>query len=153
MWFHRKFERRAGELEDARLEAVKLELGTDEEPTSEADHRRDCVLACARYDTNGFPVQRIAVGFRGPNELAKVRARLFVFDELSHAWFRIGDWQDLEHGAITTFDIVSLLERPEGAGTRSSVEALILVAPTMGALVEPGVYSFVLGPDTSNPGI
>jgi hypothetical protein len=142
MRFHKKFVRHVGDLENA--SADSRALGSDAPPTAAEDQQRDNVMHSAKVDLNGWPVQRIAVAFRGPSS---VMGALYVHEELTGGWYQIGDTAELESGRIVTFDIPSLLEEK---GVRSPIEAALVVS----AKGKPalGTYTFAMAPDVSSPG-
>lgn len=124
-------------------------LGTDEPPQGRADLLRDSLVAFARCDINGYPVQRVLLGYWGPAPKLPVSA--YLFEETSNSWFRIGaSAKHAESGHLVAFDVPSV---PETDGVRQPVEVLFVVGAPEGGGPDGGEYSFVVAPDVSSPGL
>lgn len=129
----------------------KTMLGSDPAPTGPDDLTRDCAFASPRCDINGFPIQRVIVGYLAPtgDDGGPLPFEAYVYDDLTRAWFRANTTHDmLKHGHLVGIDTPSLIER---AGVRSPVEVYVRVMVPKNA--QDGEHRFVFGADVSNPGI
>lgn len=152
------------------------ELGSDEPPITResfpSPSRRDNLHESTMVNKNGFPSQRIAVGYLGPENAPSLAADAFIFDETSGSWFKIPSPSGgtLSPGELTYFDPPCLLDHSRAkkheldeSNQAGSLEVLLIVRAMTpegfslrGDLRKPdtfpqGVYTFVLGTDVSSP--
>ena len=101
---------------------------------------------------NGFPIQRIAVGYAstaiGPLSLA---AKLYCWDDLTGNWF-LADTKTMVAGTITWFDQPTLGNVPpvkdQLVSTAGCLDVALVVAAAGG---DPaGIYTFAMGADVSS---
>ena len=150
------------------------ELGSDKIPTSKDDlPRRDNLHESRLVNVNGFPSQRIVVGYRGPENAPSLIVDMLLFDETSTSWFKVPPCDGKGHlipGTLSYFDPPCLLDHsrakknPEDESHQAgSLEVILIVrAETpdgtrpgnveIGPTFKTGIYTFVIGTDVSNPG-
>ena len=159
MQFPKTFRRYVGEVP-----AGGKELGKDEPPT-EAPGQLDNALEVRFSNTNGWPVQRLAVAYAGPAGAPSLEAAVLVYEDELKRWFVL-DTGKLKPGAVTFFDAVALLDCPNASRSPRSPGSLELalvvglrrahemvdVPHTFVETPGAGEYVFALGADISNPG-
>jgi hypothetical protein len=126
-------------------------LGTDAVPTSRADTMTECYFSSQIKNIDGFPVQRFCVAYKGPTAATDLPAQLYVWDDLTGAWYASGASQALHPGTITWFDQPSLGRVGPADQTPGSLDLYLHVAAS-GGTDPDGTYTFALGADLSNNG-
>jgi hypothetical protein len=103
---------------------------------------------------DGFPLQRIVGGFKGPADVV-VSAFLFVSetDDRPVGWFEVGR-HHVRTGTLFYFDVPTLLDSP-GAGQQGSAGTTCVMFVVVPAISlddwADGDYVLVAGSDASNP--
>ena len=131
-------------------------LGTDgapgTPPTGAPSSATDNALVASFDNMAGFPVQHIAVSYRGPAAAVALTAQLWVYDYLTDAWYETGEPGELTPNRVAFFD-VPVLAQPPTTGldttTSGSIAAMLVVQD---AVTPDGEYVFAMGPDLSHGG-
>lgn len=161
MYFPHSFDRYIGAAPSG-----AILLGADVDPTTltptlqAAYKSRSNVLTSRTCNTNGFPVQRIAVGVRyvGAGTPSAVPIDTYIWDDSLQCWFKVQVTTGITIGinCITFVDVPSLLDFPvtqTGMGLKP-VGALEMALVASQPTTHPdGLYQIVAGCDVSNPGI
>ncbi len=140
-----------------------------DETGAAASLSRDNVLVSRQANTNAWPVQRVVVGWAGPQSAdpeGGTNARhldltAFIFDHRTGFWFLMSKIQGAEERRIHVFDVPCLIDTPtvgRQGGQVSGPQALeIMIVPTPITNGRPvakeyreGAYVFALGADVSN---
>lgn len=113
---------------------------------------KDCILSIRVTSINGFPGQRVCVGYMPPST-ADTTANLYFHDDLTHFWYLVNPSPvALKSGAIVFFDTPTFGDAPTASSSASqgSMQMCLVVA----APISPpaGTYTFAVGVDISNPG-
>lgn len=138
MRFGKKFQRRVGGSGSPPV------LGSDSAPIAAPD-TSDNQMQWQLFNVNGFPIQRIVVGYSGPAMAANLSGKMYLWDDLSGAWY-LADTKTLVPGTLSWFDQPSLGNTPQASA--GSLEIALVVSAAGG---DPnGTYTFVLGADFSN---
>lgn len=158
MRFHKTFQR----VKPAAGGGSPPTLGSDAAPTTAAPTaQQDNVLSCKIRDINGWPVQRIAVGWTttGANPVA-LNGDLYVWERTIGHWFKINDTAlSLKPNQLFFFDIVSMIEPVSnaqnviGSGPRAASDSLdvMLIVTDPGAAIA-ATYVIGMGPDLTTVG-
>lgn len=128
------------------------QLGADTPPTGEHRGNVDNQTSLRLSNVNGYPVQRLVVGYVAPSEDAPpVRAWVLVHEDNSGAWFRTElTSRELHPGVLTYFDLPTLADNSNvGSREVGAIDLCVLVMPDEDA--PPGVHTFVVGGDVSCP--
>lgn len=148
MRFPVKFTRRVG---GATSEPV---LGTDAAPIG-IPGKADNLLQTRLGNSNGWPVQRVCVGYSGPGGALALSAKVYVYDDTTGLWFLAGT-KSVAAGSFAQFEVPCLLDyvtassytTAAGGGGPGSLEASIVIAA---AGSDPaGIYTFVVGADVGS---
>lgn len=139
------------------VDGVADTLGTDAVPTTRPSASADNQFACKLYNVNGFPLQRLAVGYTTnlPNHAGKdVTVAVWLWDDTSSAWYQVGS-AALKDGTISYFDVPALMDNPQRVrddyANAGSCEVCLVAAKPGGADV--ATYTFICGADVSNPAL
>lgn len=81
MRFHQTFTRNKGGG------ALPPLLGGDAVPTAKPDHSADNVYSGKLFTSQDCPIYRIVLGYRAPSGTLALDAEVYVWDELSQAWW------------------------------------------------------------------
>ena len=162
MRFPTMFRRRVGDQPEGEKEELR-ELGKDERPEGKPT-KGDNFHTSRLVNTNGFPSQRVVVGRVGPKEAVgpRVPVEMRLHEDRTEGWLRVPGDGFVEVGGLAYFDPPCLLDHGKGRSdddshNPGSLDVLLVPGtPPVAAGVEPafppGVYSFVVGTDVSNPG-
>lgn len=141
MRFAKVFKRYVGDGEGSKLGADKVPEGA---PKGSSEN----VLQLRSANMNGFPVQRLVIGYAGPAPVVKVAA--LVHDERSGQWFNTEPEQDaaVRNGRLAYVDLPTVgdLSRDDGGG---AIEVVFI--PELPKDAPRGCYTFAIGGDVSNP--
>lgn len=141
MRFGKHFSRRVGA-------GTSPVLGSDAVPAAPpSDKSNDNQLSWRANNVNGFPIQRVAVGYRCTVAGSSLVATLYVYDEDSFAWF-LASTGLLTLGTVTYLDVPVLSDSV--ANSSGGLEMCLVVAAAGGDL--DGTYTFSIGADLSNDG-
>lgn len=149
MRFHKKFLRDIGG-------GSNPVLGSDSAPTLPSELADDNVLTARFKDIDGWPVHRIAVGYKGPGGALTLTANVYIWDELSAAWYLVNPTPvNLVPNRLTFFDMVGLSsplpDLDSTSATAGALEAYVQIIP---AGSDPaGTYTFVVAPDLTTIGV
>lgn len=147
MMFPKKFTRRVGAVSEDPV------LGTDAEPTVDAQRRSDgntCGFSARLANIVGWPVQRVCVGYQGPNGAPALTCTLYLWDDNSKLWYVCEPVKALPFRQISWFDAPILSDnatRDEGVKNPGSLDVYVKVDSAGG--VPDGVYTFIVGADCS----
>jgi hypothetical protein len=163
MKFQNRFVRRKGGTGPVPL------LGSDVDPTtygidsagiesSKAAALNDVnsnVLCARNYSNLGWPVHRVAVGYKPPSGTVNLVANAYVLDRGTFIWFQIGPVDvPLIPNKITFFDMVSPVEQGSQVGFDTmqgqSFDFFLRVTDPGGA--PDGEHIFVMLPDLTTIG-
>lgn len=153
MRMHKKFSRWKGAVPSGGV-ALGGDGGAGTPPTAEPA-TQDNLLVCGFANSSGFPVHRVAVGYKGPAAAIALAAALWVWDDLTKAWYEVGAPTNLTPNRITYFDIVSLADPPQlqrssievGGAIVASAGSIAAMLVVQGGATPDGEYVFSLGPD------
>jgi hypothetical protein len=102
---------------------------------------------------DGFPLQRIVAGFRGPPGV-RLDISAFVFVSETNddpvGWFEGGRHEQVRPGTFVYFDVPTLLDSP-GAGQPGSAGTTCVMFVVTSRGDYDGDYVLVAGSDASNP--
>lgn len=130
---------------------------------------KDCLYESRLTNINGFPVQRLVVGYMPPvltGAPPDLQATMWLQDTLSGFWFMVqaAPVSDPDTSAVVVLPVASLayFDTPampdtpntnRGTGSAGSVRVFLLVSVPGGSTAADGVHTFVIGTDVSNPGL
>jgi hypothetical protein len=159
MRFPAVFRRRVGPTIEHPIEEYP-ELGSDKPPMGEphALETRASLHTSPLVNSNGFPVQRVAVACRGPAAAAGLHlpATLWLFvDEPFGGWVRVPGADALPVGGIAYFDAPCLInvgraKRDDDPHNPGEMTVYLQVERPTDA--PDGEYVFAVASDVSNPG-
>lgn len=123
-------------------------LGADVAPTARPGPAIDN-LATARFATTaGDSVAAVVVTWTGPANAAALLGTLYVWEEVSNTWHRVGEQTPMSANSMTRFVVPSLVDRPvsvPGKSTSSGgLEAVLLVEVPPGVTAPNGTYNFFM---------
>jgi hypothetical protein len=136
-------------------------LGSDSAPTGTPQSivpKNNCQLSAALCNVNGFPIQRVVVGYHGPVGALPLSAVLWCYDDETGVWYQVGSAKLLQPEQLTWFDQPTIgAMGPRGQADQSGQAQmfnpgsldLCLVVSAAGADPD-GTYTFALGMDISN---
>ena len=129
-------------------------LGSDTTPAAKAPAGEDNVLVSRFSNINGWPIQRIAVTYKGPTGAPSVTARMFFYEDGTQAWYKVGADVVMAPGTVSFFDVVALLELPNtranmAQSSSGSVSQFLQVDLPTGSPAA-GPYTFAMGPDLTS---
>lgn len=122
-------------------------LGDDKVPTGRPTGGNHTAMRLANI--NGWPVQRIVVGYQGPDGAPPVPATVYMHDDSTGSWFRTDRRRDLEPGTFTYFDLPVLTDNPN-VTVRDTGSIEVVIVPEKPANAPAGKYVFVVGGDVSS---
>jgi hypothetical protein len=132
------------------------ELGSDKPPEGRLVPTPDNCFESRTANVNGWPVQRVAIGFTSPrNARVELSVSVYVYDDTSEQWFRSGPPQEVSNGTLSYFDVPLLLDNArtgggDGLKSQGALECFVVAdKPSKGA---EGEYIFIVGADISSPG-
>jgi len=121
----------------------------DAPPTGAPSQSQDNVLFASHISNAGNPVKRVAVSYRGPALAPNLDAQLWLWDDVTEAWYALTGAVSMAANRIALFDVVALSDPFQGGGevksTAGSLAAILIVQTTGGA--PAGEYVFSMGPD------
>jgi hypothetical protein len=118
-------------------------------PPTSTPLAQDNLLLSTGYSNQGWPAHRIAVAYKGPAAAIALAAQVWVYDNLSGAWYEVGAPQNITPNRITYFDVVALVDPPPtsanlGNPGSGGVQALLVVQD---GVTPNGEYVFSMGAD------
>lgn len=119
-------------------------------PKSEADKGRDSVFACRLHNTNGYPIQRLAVGMQSEKE-SSAEVQVWFWEDNSESWFLIGK-DRIETSRLAYFDLPTLADGHRGTASPANPGCLEVFVQVW-QMESFGEHTFVVGADVSNPGL
>jgi hypothetical protein len=136
-------------------------LGSDSAPTGQPQSilpPNNCQFSAALCNVNGFPIQRVVVGYHGPAGAQPLSAALWCWDDETAIWYQVGSAKLLQPEQLTWFDQPTIgAMGPRGQADQSgqvqmfnpgSLDLCLVVSAAGG---DPdGTYTFALGMDLSN---
>ena len=137
-------------------------IGSDATPTTVAPAAsNDNVLTAKLRDINGWPVQRIAVGWTttAASPVA-LNGALYLWEETSGHWYLIQSGVSLPPNQLVFFDVCTISEptpvdrnlyKSSSASNSAGAIEVMLIVTDPGTAVN-GVYVFVMGPDLTTVG-
>jgi len=124
----------------------------DVAPTGVPDGR-DNHVAMRSSSSSGYPLQRIAVSYKGPALAVALTAQLWVYERLTETWYRTTASFTLTPGLITAIGALGIADTvPRGVEslgepTGGAVDAVLVVQDTGAAPV--GTHTFAIVGDLS----
>jgi len=124
-------------------------LGSDSTPTGKpADKNNDNQLSWKLNSINGYPVERVAVGYGCTAAGSALSATLWIYDDTSDAWYQAST-ATLTLNHVTYFDQPTLSDSAGGI-TAGCLDVCLVVAAAGGDAA--GTYTFTIGMDLSSDG-
>ena len=129
------------------IPAGGIALGGDSSlPAGAPNVSQDNVLSSRFANINGWPCHRIAVSYKGPSSAKNLPARMFIYEESTCGWYKVGSDVTLKPDTIQFFDVLALLDfhAPNGEPA-GSIQAFLQIDA---AGSDPtGTYTFAMAPD------
>lgn len=151
MFLEKKFSRWKGGSQPSNVPVL---LGNDSIPTEMPSTANDNVYTHRSSNINGWPVQRLVIGYKAPSGNIALSCTVYVWDTNSQSWFQVGSSRQLMPGKLSYFDSLGL---NESAQIRANVEmassgsTYLAILITDGSNNAPnGEHVFVVGSDISN---
>lgn len=158
MRFQKTFQRQKGGT-PASVPAIGSDAAPTTTPPQDATTN---LLSCRLRDINGWPVQRIVVGWNSANAVTPTpfNADLYFWEDASQCWYKINDTPlSLKPAQLYVFDTFAVSEPPPtqafsnqpGSPSQAGSMDVMLVVSDPGAQVN-GLYTFVMSPDVTTVG-
>jgi hypothetical protein len=144
MQFPKTFKRYIGDSK-----GVDVALGADKFPTDRPTQEQSNQIQFRPYNINGYPVQRVVIGYLGPEGPAPI-ATVYMHEDSTGAWFQTDDTKQLRMNRFQYFDLPVLADNANASHkSLGSIELCIVVDKPKNAA--EGIYTFVVGGDVSSP--
>ena len=128
-------------------------LGSDSGPPTTKPGIADNIGIYRFKNIDGFPAQRIVVGYGAPAGAPTLNATLWMWDDTSEAWYKVNSApQGMVPDALCYFDTPTLPDFTDVNHIPPGPLVVALVVDTDPAIVS-GTYTFIMGVDISNPGV
>lgn len=131
-------------------------LGSDSLPSGKASPVTNDNLLSSRFSNiNGWPVQRIAVTYDGPESAPDVTATMYFYEDATEQWYQIGAADvSMSPGTVTFFDVIALLDQPNTIANLDQAMAgsisQILICNLPSGSPPDGAYTFAMAPDLTS---
>jgi len=146
MRMHKKFSRFKGAAPPDGV-ALGADGAAGVPPTVAPNQNISNILIASFSTSSGFPVHRIAVTYKGPALAVALQAQVWLYDDLTEAWYEVGAPVNIEPNRVNFFDVVALAE-PNAVlnlgATAGSISALLVVQD---GVTPDGEYVFAIAPD------
>ena len=130
---------------------VSADPGWPATPTVITDTNKPNCLAAKLFNICGYPAQRYCAAWHSAAVVASLTAQLWLWDDNSAHWYKLGGVTTMTKDTITFWDIPTLMDNPQvqadlGITGPGALElALVPVDPAIA-----GTYEFIFGVDVSN---
>lgn len=129
---------------------------------------KDCIYETRLTNINGFPAQRVVVGYMPPaaGVAIDLQATMYMQDDLTGFWYAVAaapvsdpdasEVVTLPAGGMAYFDTPCMPDNPNtngGAATAGSLRVILIVSIPLGGTANDGTHTFAIGTDVSNPGL
>lgn len=144
MKFEFKFVRNKGATDANKV------LGSDTLPATGPGANMDNVIQGKCVSINGFPVERLAIGyFAAGGGAVALKCDLYMWDTGTSQWFHLGAQLSLAQGAITFADVIAAMDHRSGQPAGGYEIALIVTDP---GTAPNGDHTIVVAPDMASWG-
>ena len=146
MRMHKQFSRWKGAVPTGGV-ALGSDGAAGTPPTAKPNAQIDNVLIASFSTSSGFPVHRIAVAYKGPPAAIALAAQVWLYDDLTGAWYEVGAPINITANRINYFDVCALGEPSpvlNAGATAGSISAMLVV---QGGVTPDGEYVFAMAPD------